>query len=212
MVYRLTRPGRERLARQHLGKNPMQMTEWSKERVDDLFRRTRRAQLRAEELSALWPAEMGRSDGPGPGGSSHPSDPLELSLSEVYPALAGVVPDARAALTRFAEEAGLDAGRVEGLRLAVSEAVTNVVRHAYPDSSGALCVTANVAADELWVLVADHGCGYQTPSHHPGLGFGLGIIARESDDLVITERAEGGTELRMRFLLHAEAPHGGRLH
>lgn len=91
--------------------------------------------------------------------------------------------------------------RLEGLRLAVSEAVTNVVRHAYPRSQGSVALTAGRASDELWVLVADCGCGHQSPSANPGLGFGLGIIAHECDELVVTERSEGGTEVRMRFML-----------
>jgi LytS/YehU family sensor histidine kinase len=51
-------------------------------------------------------------------------------------------------------------------------AVTNAVRHAYPVPSrtGAFHVVAAVAGDELWVLVADDACGYQTPAQCPGLG------------------------------------------
>ncbi len=95
--------------------------------------------------------------------------------------------------------------RVESLRLAVSEAVTNVVRHAYPRSQGSVEITAGQASDELWVLIADGGCGHQSPSTDPGLGFGLGIIAHECDELVVTERSEGGTEVRMRFMLKSKA-------
>jgi serine/threonine-protein kinase RsbW len=122
-------------------------------------------------------------------------------LSERYPAIAESVPRARAAVADFARQAGLAKDRIEGLRLAVSEAVTNVVRHAYPSSPGTIAVTANRASDELWVLIADQGRGHQSPSHNPGLGFGLGIIANECDELVILERSEGGTEVRMRFML-----------
>lgn len=126
-------------------------------------------------------------------------------LSEKYPAIADSVPRARAAVVEFARQAGMAKERVEGLRLAVSEAVTNVVRHAYPCGAGSVAVTAGRAADELWVLVADRGHGPQSPSPNPGLGFGLGIIANECDELVIAERSEGGTELRMRFMLRGKA-------
>jgi serine/threonine-protein kinase RsbW len=122
-------------------------------------------------------------------------------LTERYPAIAESVPNARAAVAEFARQAGMAKDRIEGLRLAVSEAVTNVVRHAYPSSSGSVAVTAGQAADELWVLVADQGRGHQAPSPNPGLGFGLGIIAHECDELVILERSGGGTEVRMRFML-----------
>lgn len=122
-------------------------------------------------------------------------------LTERYPAIAESVPRARAAVSDFARRAGMARDRLDGLRLAVSEAVTNVVRHAYPASSGSVAVTAGRAADEIWVLVSDQGRGHQSPSPNPGLGFGLGIIAHECDELVIMERSEGGTEIRMRFML-----------
>ena len=130
-------------------------------------------------------------------------------LAETYPAIAEAVPRARAAVADYARRAGMGRERLEGLRLAVSEAVTNVVRHAYPSSTGSVAVTAGQAADELWVLVADEGRGHQSPSPNPGLGFGLGIIAHECDEMVVTERSHGGTEVRMRFTLGRKAP-GGR--
>lgn len=122
-------------------------------------------------------------------------------LSENYPAIAENVPRARTAVVEFARRAGMSKDRIDGLRLAVSEAVTNVVRHAYPSNQGLVGVTAGQASDELWVLITDNGRGHQSPSPNPGLGFGLGIIAHECDELVVTERSEGGTEVRMRFLL-----------
>lgn len=131
-------------------------------------------------------------------------------LSEKYPAIAENVPRARASVVEFARRAGMSRERIEGLRLAVSEAVTNVVRHAYPAGQGSMAITASRASDELWVLVADSGQGHQSPSGNPGLGFGLGIIAHECDELVVTERSEGGTEVRMRFMLKAKGKLDGR--
>ena len=69
---------------------------------------------------------------------------------------------------------------MEAIRLAVTEAVANVVRHGYPERPGAFHVTTAVAGGELWVLVSDDGCGYQTPSQSPGLGWGLALIALHS--------------------------------
>lgn len=128
----------------------------------------------------------------------------DRQLIEQFPAVPQSVHLVRAAVLGFAREAGMSRRRLEALQLAVSEAATNVVRHAYPSGPGTMTITVSRASDELWVLVADRGCGHQSPSRDPGLGFGLGIIAHESDELVITERAEGGTELRMRFRLDRE--------
>jgi anti-sigma regulatory factor (Ser/Thr protein kinase) len=123
------------------------------------------------------------------------------TVDEHYPAVAASVPQARGVVTDFAERAGLSGERLQGLRVAVSEAVSNVVLHAYRGREGEVQIAAAVAADELWALVADTGCGYQTPSKNPGFGFGLALIADACDEFVITERADGGTEARMRFLL-----------
>jgi serine/threonine-protein kinase RsbW len=120
-------------------------------------------------------------------------------LSESYPAVAKSIPHARLAVTQFAARSGVAGEPLDAVRLAVTEAVTNAVKHAYPETTGAFHVTAAVTGGELWVLVADDGCGYQTPSRHPGLGCGLTIIAQLSEEYVITERATGGTEVRMPF-------------
>ena len=121
-------------------------------------------------------------------------------LSESYLAVAESIPHARLAVTQFATRNGITGEPLDDIRLAVTEAATNAVRHAYPDlTPGAFHVTAAVAGEELWVLVADDGCGYRTSPQIPGLGWGLTLIAKLSEEYVITERATGGTEVRMRF-------------
>jgi serine/threonine-protein kinase RsbW len=135
---------------------------------------------------------------------------LHEELSESYLAVAESIPHARLAVTEFAGRSGITGEPLEDIRLAVTEAVTNVVRHAYPDlTTGAFHVTAAVAGEELWVLVADDGCGYQAQSALPGLGWGLTLIAKLSDEYVITERATGGTEVRMRFPMPGREPADG---
>ena len=124
---------------------------------------------------------------------------LPHELEEAYPAVAGSVPKARRTITRFAAQRGFSGERLDDVRTAVTEAVTNVVRHAYPGVSGAVLLTAAFTDSELWVLVADDGCGHQVPSSQPGLGLGLSLIAQYSEGYVITDRATGGTEVRMRF-------------
>lgn len=123
------------------------------------------------------------------------------SLEETLPAAAESVPRARQLVAAFARQAGLTGQRLDMLRLAVSEAVTNVVVHAYRGRSGTVRVAAAIASGELWVLVSDSGCGYQTPPATPGLGLGLMLMADACDEFVIAERAEGGTEARMQFVL-----------
>jgi anti-sigma regulatory factor (Ser/Thr protein kinase) len=121
------------------------------------------------------------------------------SLSLTYRAEPETVPRARRAVTDFAQGAGADSRQVDAVRLASSEAITNAVAHAYRDRPGPVYVTAAVVEGELWVLIADDGCGLEPRTDRPGLGLGLGLISQVSDDLAIVPRASGGTEVRMRF-------------
>jgi serine/threonine-protein kinase RsbW len=121
------------------------------------------------------------------------------TLSEVYSATAESVPLARESLAAFAAAAGATGDELDDIRLAVSEAVTNVVVHAYRGRRGYINLTAALAGDEMWVLVTDHGSGLHARSDSRGLGFGLALIAQLSDEFAIVQPAAGGTEVRMRF-------------
>jgi len=107
---------------------------------------------------------------------------------------------ARRALAAIAAEAGAGDERLEEIRLAVSEAITNAVFHAYRDGeAGQFHVTAAVASDDLWVLIGDDGRGLHACNDSHGLGIGLSLISGLSDDFAIVTRASGGTEVQMRF-------------
>jgi serine/threonine-protein kinase RsbW len=127
------------------------------------------------------------------------------TIDEVYPAVSESVPLARAALVELAMDAGAAQEQVDAVRLATSEALTNAVVHAYPEGPGSVYVTAMVVSDELWVLIADDGCGLRPKAHSPGLGFGLVLISQVSDEFSVLTRASGGTEVRMRFGLFPTA-------
>jgi serine/threonine-protein kinase RsbW len=123
----------------------------------------------------------------------------DRAFNQSYPAVASSVRRAREALAMFAHATGATAQQVEAVRLAVSEALTNAVMHAYGTNSGAVHVSASRAGDELWVLIADDGNGVEAGHDSPGLGMGLHLIACMADYFAIDKRREGGTEIRMRF-------------
>lgn len=123
------------------------------------------------------------------------------NLNQTYEATPDAVAEGRAALAEFAAQSGADGEQVESVRLAVSEAMTNAVLHAYRGEPGTIYVNAAVVAGELWILIADDGCGLEPRADRPGLGLGLGLIAQVSDDFAIVSRASGGTEVRIRFNL-----------
>jgi serine/threonine-protein kinase RsbW len=121
------------------------------------------------------------------------------SLSRCYPAVADSVSRARDALSRFAESAGATTEQLDAIRLAVSEAATNIVVHAYGGHPGEIRVDARLASGELSIQVADDGLGMRPNIDSPGLGVGLALISQVADAFTISKRSSGGTEVQMRF-------------
>jgi serine/threonine-protein kinase RsbW len=127
------------------------------------------------------------------------AEDLPPAMTRGYSAVADSVPVARRALLAVAREAGAEPDQLEAVALAVSEALTNAVVHAYPDRPGEIRVSAWAASSEFVVVISDDGHGLEAHSDRPGLGLGLGLIARLSDDFLIVQPPSGGTEVKMRF-------------
>src|SRR5437879_5249152 len=123
-------------------------------------------------------------------------------FSESYPAMQDSVASVRNALTEFATDIGIRGERLEAIRLAASEAVTNGVLHAYNGTRGTIQVNATYVGGEFWLLIADDGTGLRPRGPHSGLGLGLALIAQLADEFEILSRSTGGTELRIRFKLN----------
>jgi serine/threonine-protein kinase RsbW len=130
--------------------------------------------------------------------------PLRRSL----PAVPASVPRLRAAVADFVAAAGVREPQLAAVKLAVSEAVTNAVVHAYADAPapGDVHVVTCMRDEMLYVIVSDDGVGMMPRLDSPGLGVGLPFIAETADTLDIGSTDGGGTELRMSFRVDAEAP------
>jgi len=89
---------------------------------------------------------------------------------------------------------------VDDLRLAVTEACTNVVRHAYPGRSGTLDVVVRPEGERLEVTVADSGRGMGPSPDRRGPGLGLPLIAALADSFDIDESVPSGSRLVMSFM------------
>ena len=122
-----------------------------------------------------------------------------VSLKVCHPGTADVVPSFRHAAVDFAAANGADADLCHDIALAVSEAVTNAVKHADAREDEIISLTASVADDWLEIRVIDRGAGFGNPDSD-GLGLGLTIIARLAAHLTISQEGRG-TELIMRFPL-----------
>jgi anti-sigma regulatory factor (Ser/Thr protein kinase) len=118
------------------------------------------------------------------------------------PATADEVGHIRRAAAAVAAEHGLEGLALEHFELAVSEALTNAVLHAYPDAAGPMSVEIEADGAELRVIVADEGCGIGAHAENRGLGMGLGILASSADFCEIRSRRGVGVEVTLGFDLH----------
>ncbi|WP_321167654.1 ATP-binding protein [Baekduia soli] len=86
---------------------------------------------------------------------------------------------------------------LDGVALAVSEAVTNVVLHAYLDDQvpGVVEVVAASDGDAFEVRVCDDGRRRRPRPDSPGVGAGLPLIATLTTSLDIGSKQGGGTRL-----------------
>jgi anti-sigma regulatory factor (Ser/Thr protein kinase) len=131
-----------------------------------------------------------------------PAPGLSFEVAAAPASVRGV----RRALSAFAGAHGADVQTRNDVALAVSEAVTNAVLHAYGTGrEGApVHVRAVVHDDVLDVLVADEGLGTtRRESPARGLGLGLGVIADTTVRSQMRSRRPHGTEMWMRFGLRA---------
>ena len=127
---------------------------------------------------------------------------LELSLR----ATPSSVREAREAVGKVVANLVSDNRLVDDVGLCVSEAVTNVVRHAYGTKRGSLDVVVEQDGDEVAVVVRDEGMGVTASSRRgkPG-GFGLKIIDKIASRHTIESAPKTGTAIRMLFPLETPA-------
>ena len=94
------------------------------------------------------------------------------------------------------------------ISIAVTEACTNAVLHAYPDGDGEYTVRAWVEPDRLVVAVRDEGRGIAPRVESPaaGLGLGLPLMLAIGDEVSFSSDSDGATEVRITF---AEGGRGG---
>jgi anti-sigma regulatory factor (Ser/Thr protein kinase) len=110
------------------------------------------------------------------------------------------VGEIRQAVVDFAWAHGITDARANDLGLAVSEAVTNAVVHAYRRHAqpGGVNVSATVDGPWMEVRVVDDRSGMAPRTDSPGLGLGLHLIYRLADQVELRARPDGpGTELWM---------------
>jgi serine/threonine-protein kinase RsbW len=119
------------------------------------------------------------------------------------PARAEYVALCRLALTGIARTRALAPELVADLKLALTEACSNSVRHAYDEGrEGVVEVRYELNDDRISVEVTDDGAGFdpdvleRAQEELDEGGLGIAIIRAVTDELDIGLRAEGGSRLR----------------
>lgn len=117
----------------------------------------------------------------------------------------------RLAVSGVAARMGFTLEDIEDIKVAVSEACTNVVQHAYPvGPRGVVKVESIIHQDALEIVVSDSGSGFDThhivsaktqpnaPDHGVfGLGLGLTFIRSLMDGSEVASQPGEGTVVRM---------------
>lgn len=117
------------------------------------------------------------------------------------PARPQSVAELRARASAFAKEHGAAADLLGPIILAVSEAATNAVMHAFVDQEpGIVTLTCEAGPGELRYAIADDGRGMQPRTDSPGLGFGLSTMGKLATRMDVRASPAGvGTTVRLVF-------------
>jgi stage II sporulation protein AB (anti-sigma F factor) len=130
-----------------------------------------------------------------------------------FPAVPEAIPEARRAISEMCEQLRLAVDLAERVRLAVTEAVTNCVLHAFDcgHHAATYMLQSRTEDNALVVVVHDNGVGMAsipTPMHRPipgiGLGLGLRIIHELADSADVSSKPGAGTRVAMRFVMQHE--------
>jgi anti-sigma regulatory factor (Ser/Thr protein kinase) len=135
---------------------------------------------------------------------------MHLLLALNLPAEGRLVPAARKAIAGFLVAAGVGEDTVDDIVLALDEACSNVLQHAFPAGyPGSYELRADFRPEEVVIEVVDHGLGFDAMNFRsagmPELtGRGLEIMRRVMTSVEVeSPRPGGGTRLRLRKRLVA---------
>ncbi len=123
---------------------------------------------------------------------------------------------ARAAAAAFAAQLDPTMEQLGDIRTAVSEAVTNAIVHAYPDTAGPVQMRLRVLeGDWLEIMVRDRGRGIpdvkkaMEPMYSTGgddrSGMGFTIMASFMDELHVRSAVDRGTSVTMKKRIRTKA-------
>ena len=134
-----------------------------------------------------------------------PAHKIHLSI----PAASEFIAVARLTVSGISSRMNFAVNDIEDIKVALSEACTNVIQHAYePDQQAMIDIDFHLFPDRLEIIVQDQGRGFNTQhikspkidSDNPelfGLGLGLVFIQSLMDEASIDSEFGKGTTLKM---------------
>lgn len=133
----------------------------------------------------------------------------ENEMTLTFPSRSANEAFARAAVACFAAQLDPNLEELNDIKTAVSEAVTNCIVHAYPDTIGKIALKVRIAEDStVTISVKDWGCGIadiekaKTPMFTTGneerSGMGFTIMESFMQQLRVTSKLGRGTTVHMK--------------
>ncbi len=122
---------------------------------------------------------------------------------------------ARSVVGAFATQLDPTLEEVADIKTAVSEAVTNAIVHAYPQTEGEIIISASLSGRTLAVSVADKGVGirdikqarqpfFSTAGDESRSGMGFTVMETFMDEVTITSTPGQGTVVEMTKTIHTQ--------
>ena len=116
---------------------------------------------------------------------------------------------ARIAVAAFVSQLDPTIEEIADIKTSVSEAVTNSIIHAYPDSEGIIKIHSKLYENEVEIEISDTGVGienineareplYTTKSNLERSGMGFTIMENFMDSLKIESIVDIGTKITMK--------------
>jgi serine/threonine-protein kinase RsbW len=110
----------------------------------------------------------------------------------------------RKELRQILSQSGWEKKTTEEILLAVDEALTNIIRHAYQGRPGKMMVSISAADDKIEIVLEDHGAKFdptqvpppELPRHKPG-GLGVHFIRTIMDQMIYDGQGSVGNRLRL---------------
>lgn len=131
---------------------------------------------------------------------------IKNQIKIVLKSLSENVAIARVTAAAFAAQIDFTLSEIEEIKVAVSEAVSNIVIHGYEEGNGQIEIIMNLYEDKLEYIITDTGKGIadialaRQPSYSSNperMGLGFAFMESFMDELDVTSTINQGTTVRM---------------